>query len=424
MLMKADARWIPLADESVHCVCTSPPYWGLRDYDLPPSIWGGDPTCSHEWAEETHDGCVKCGALRGVFGLEPTPDLYVCHLIEIFRDVRRVLRKDGTVWLNMGDSFTSGNRRGHGTRLGYKQETNRGSLQLQNWRPPLPTGLKNKDLCLIPFRVALALQEDGWWIRQVNIWHKPNPMPESVKDRPGTSHEYVFLLSKRARYYYDNEAVRQPLKPKTFTTFGTMRKSKGADALGKVKAHNFGRGAMIRKPARAQDGQIAGANLRSVWKVATVPFAEAHYAVFPPKLIENPIRAGTSDHGACNACGSPYRRAIQKPERLNPKDYQGKHRSTDAHSRARRLLGHTRSARESTGAHDNPFRAPEHMGWEPACRCNAGVVPCVVLDPFVGSGTTVLVAEQLGRTGIGLDLGYQEIARRRTAKIQKKLVGW
>ena len=210
-LYHADARRIPLADESVHCVVTSPPYWNLRDYGLAPSVWGGDSGCPHYWSEgvvdpgaqssddksgakqpnaNRRDGmptsafCGECGAWLGALGLEPTVGLYVAHIVEIFREVWRALRKDGTCWINLGDSY-SGRRDGN---------------------------LKPKDLVGMPWRVAFALRGDGWWLRSPGIWEKPNPMPESVTDRLTTSHEYVFMLTKSgARLYWahlDRPGVR------------------------------------------------------------------------------------------------------------------------------------------------------------------------------------------------------------------------
>jgi len=236
-----------LEAESVHCCVTSPPYWGLRDYGLPPSIWDGDPACEHEWGDMMpahHPGqvqdnkavhpenaigqnkgsgsfCQLCGAWRGCFGLEPTPELYVQHSVQVFREIRRVLRDDGTLWLNLGDSYASGkgtcyNPGGGESSLG--NTTNPGKNKKQAGAYPLDrgnkstleaSGLKPKDLVGIPWRVAFALQADGWYLRSDIIWAKPNPMPESVKDRCCKSHEYVFLLTKSAKYYFDGEAIKE-----------------------------------------------------------------------------------------------------------------------------------------------------------------------------------------------------------------------
>ena len=241
---------------SIHCGATSPPYWGLRDYGLEASIWGGDPGCTHRWQpltsrpraggtgastlkmdgrslEAQREGAARaqqrqtrgavesafcrCGAWRGTFGLEPTPQLYVEHAVEVFEEFRRVLRDDGTLWLNMGDCYAA---KARGTDAGWDKcrLSNPGSLQKRQAAALRKTGerhrgkdfgLKAKDIVGMPWRLAFALQEAGWWLRRDIIWSKPNPMPESVTDRPTTAHEYVFLLSKSERYFYDAEAVRE-----------------------------------------------------------------------------------------------------------------------------------------------------------------------------------------------------------------------
>src|SRR6185369_9410822 len=216
--------------ESVHCVVTSPPYYGLRDYGLPPQVWGGDRTCQHRWTDSAHrfrttdepytensgvtgEGhehapfgsitcgtCGTCGAWRGSLGLEPTPELFVQHLVEVFAEVHRVLRDDGTLWLNLGDSYSSGGRE---TRAPDAKNAAR-AMEVR------PAGLGSKNLLGIPWRVALALQAAQWTLRMDVIWSKPNAMPESVRDRPTRAHEYLFLFSKGERYFYDAEAIREP----------------------------------------------------------------------------------------------------------------------------------------------------------------------------------------------------------------------
>lgn len=253
MILNADARSIPLADKSVQCCVTSPPYWGLRDYG--------------------HSGQI---------GLEQTPDEYVAQMVAVFREVRRVLRDDGTLWLNLGDSYSSGgmsNPSSKSTLGGGKDRGASGYLISRS----APAGLKPKDLVGIPWRVAFALQADGWYLRQDIIWHKPNPMPESVTDRCTKAHEYVFLLSKSARYYYDAEAVKEA-NSETSRTGGTYRTS-----ASKNKQKGNGHSGICR------EGFVIprnGRNRRSVWTVATRPYKGAHFATFPPQLIEPCILAG------------------------------------------------------------------------------------------------------------------------------------
>lgn len=314
-----------LSDQSVQCVVTSPPYWGLRDYGV-----------------------------DGQLGLEKTPEEYVENMVEVFREVKRVLKDDGTLWLNLGDSYNgaSSNRSGqNGYNDGRENRNKRYSVGGCK-------GLKPKDLVGIPWRVALALQADGWYLRQDIIWHKPNPMPESVKDRCTKAHEYIFLLSKSAKYYYNADAIKTPLKDQSIRrllqdiesqkgsdrvpgkTNGTMKavggkdwQSNMADSGLKIKGH---------KGYFDKDGNpICGpmANRKSVWKINTKPYKEAHFAVFPPELPELCIKAGSREGD-------------------------------------------------------------------------------VVLDPFFGSGTTGWVAQKLRRKWLGIELNseYIEIANKRLSQ--------
>jgi len=255
---RAVLRIIP--DESVHCVVTSPPYWGLRDYGV-----------------------------GGQLGLEPTYQEYVANMVEVFREVRRVLRKDGTLWLNLGDSYAPG--------AGKVGDRPGGGSQGDNWqgattspnRMPQP-GLKPKDLCGIPWRVAFALQADGWYLRQDIIWNKPSPMPESVTDRCTKAHEYIFLLAKSHRYYYDADAIAEPANPEHFGRYKydfTGSKPGQDDAMPNSYTIRL-KGARDFKETR---------NRRSVWEIATQGFSEAHFATFPPALIEPCIKAGCPKDG-------------------------------------------------------------------------------------------------------------------------------
>jgi DNA modification methylase len=339
-ILVGDARAVlaTLPAESVQCVVTSPPYWGLRDYGLPPTVWGGeDPGCAHAWGAEergrrkdllppsesssssrmgTDDRqgfgpptgghfCSRCNAWRGSLGLEPDPALYVAHLVEVFRAVRRILRDDGTCWVNLGDSYTAGGRGGHS-----------GLANLEHWgrvvppqgegnayvKPAVPPGLKPKDLIGIPWRVAFALQADGWYLRSEIIWHKPNPMPESVTDRPTKAHEQLFLLAKAERYYFDAEAIKEPdiTRPQQWLSNGyDDRRVPGQPPQSPGMS------------ARQAAGLGHGRNKRSVWTIPSAPFAEAHFATFPPALVEPCVQAGTSARGACPACGAPWARQVQ-----------------------------------------------------------------------------------------------------------------
>jgi DNA modification methylase len=348
-----------LPDESVHCCVTSPPYWGLRDYGIPPSIWGGETvmgktrTTERFYGDESRrfDGnhqkhaagafCRICGAWRGCFGLEPTYTLYVEHAVMVFREVRRVLRSDGTLWLNLGDSYNNTGKWGGGQNPGKHTITKSGDVPshtINRRRPPI-LGLKFKDLVGIPWRVAFALQADGWWLRSDIVWAKPNPMPESVADRPTKAHEYLFLLAKSQRYYYDREAIMELASLDTHARYARGRSDThkwadggpGNQTIAKTFEHMKNRppagwyqgsraaGSAPRdrrkpgvNPKCAEPGSgikqnssfsaavkdiVEFRNKRSVWTIPTQPFPEAHFATFPEALVEPCILAGCPEGG-------------------------------------------------------------------------------------------------------------------------------
>jgi DNA modification methylase len=310
-----------LDSESVHCVVTSPPYWGLRDYGT--GSWdGGESDCDHVAAEyrlgknlrnssvSTRGGaikiaevaarqfgqeCGKCGATRNdqQLGLEPTPAEYVAKMAGIFQEVRRVLRKDGTAWVNMGDSYANDGKWGGetGGKQFYLGEENRKRVG----REKRNTGLKPKDLIGIPWRLAFALQADGWWLRQDIIWAKPNPMPESVTDRCTKAHEYIFLLSKSERYYYDADAIREDCIA-GYRITPNAEAMVGRNAASTAMWRNVGdsRNAVQRGQDQTDSSRDLEwkRNKRSVWTVATQAYPEAHFATFPEELIVPCILAG------------------------------------------------------------------------------------------------------------------------------------
>jgi DNA modification methylase len=251
--------------ETVHCVVTSPPYWGLRDYGV-----------------------------DGQLGLEATPEEYVDNMVAVFREVRRVLRKDGTLWLNLGDSYVGG-REKLGSE-GAKQRTSAGATWSGN--DALATlkakvaGLKPKDMVGIPWRVAFALQADGWYLRSDIIWSKPNPMPESVTDRPTKAHEYLFLLSKSQRYYYDAEAIKEAGAGYGRSTGGF--RGEGAYTQGRSYDNSNGERVKGNTQGHSYEG---GRNKRTVWEIATEPYSEAHFATFPTELVKPCILAGCPEDG-------------------------------------------------------------------------------------------------------------------------------
>ena len=325
-------------EKSVQTCITSPPYWGLRDYGEDNQI-----------------------------GLEQTPDEYVAQMVAVFREVWRVLRDDGTVWLNIGDSYAGG---------GMK----------------IPEGLKQKDLVGIPWRVALALQADGWYLRQDIIWHKPNPMPESVSDRCTKSHEYVFLLTKSPKYFFDNEAIKED----GVIPAGT----KGAK--GSVERQNE-KGVNARPPEyKIYDGKR---NKRSVWTINTKPFKGAHFAVMPEALVEPSILAGIPQGGCCSTCRTPYIRDMRKGERVN---FEVRENTLNV------IPGRNKLSRLQSKAMES--RPKEMMGWIQSCECaESEPVPSLAMDPFTGSGTVAVVALRNNCNFIGTELNpeYAKIAERR-----------
>ena len=492
--------------ESVHCCITSPPYWGLRSYGV-----------------------------DGAYGLEPTLDEYIKRMVEVFREVRRVLRKDGTLWLNLGDAYAA-NR-------SYQVTDNKHIAVGNESAMVVTSGLKPKDLIGLPWRVAFALQDDGadvraleaidrvhdalldeyedepipnkvlgvldrlqseyaeakresWWLRSAIIWAKPNPMPESVRDRPTSSYEYVFLLTRSGQplywlhrdgkgsrvkpppdyryingatgeetvdppigwkgpdsdwhrvnlwrgrdYFYDADAIREPLAESSIARIpqasfwdqegGPKDHSNGVNPnrSARQSLENLARRSMGSQKADKQRGhgrrhagfndrwdsmskeeqQATGANKRDVWAIAIQPYKGDHYATYPEALCETPILAGTSEHGVCGECGAPWARVVERP--WVPHDAARQYGSANG-----QRLGKARDSLRARGEeHDNPFAGTVSTGWSPTCDHDAEVIPATVLDPFVGSGTTGVVALRHGRSFVGIELNpkYVEIARRR-----------
>lgn len=416
-------------------------------------MWDGDPDCAHEWGnieskrqtrnhlnknfnerwghgggqkkqEKQYEGnesssqfCVHCSAWLGCLGLEPTPELYVAHLVQIFAEVKRVLRDDGTLWLNIGDSYAGGNRGGNPDDSPFrKQATNKGSLVPPT---PIPPGsvLKPKDMVLIPFRLALALQADGWWLRSTIIWHKPNCMPSSVKDRPTTDFEYVFLLAKSKKYYYDADAIREPNANPKRTNYTP---GKRAYAEGNTEQCNDTRTRRNDGFEAYANGKVCnGRNKRTVWKVSTLPYKDAHFATFPPKLIEPMILAGSAEK-ACEHCGTAWTRVTKKVEfgraDTDSKLEDGIHERSGAKS-----LATKRQAYRAAGLESPPF--PITIGWQPSCDCpdNNGTGASVVFDPFAGSGTTLAEAKRHGRHYCGIEANpeYVMMIEKRIAETTK-----
>lgn len=341
LLVNANSLRLPLADESIDMCVTSPPYYGLRDYGTGAQL-----------------------------GLEESPEQYIENMVAVFREVKRIMKAHGTLWLNIGDSYAGS---GRGPTNGINQHGAVGAKHKNlsaetRWRGY--EGLKPKDLIGIPWMLAFALRIDGWYLRQDIIWHKPNPMPESVKDRTTKAHEYIFLLSKSRDYYYDAEAIREPS-----TEFHKDKRAVNGHALGGKydKRHSSAGKAGMFRP----DGMR---NKRSVWSIPTASYKGAHFATFPPALIEPCIKAGSSEKGVCPDCGAP----------------KG----------------------------DAGYTETKTLGWAPTCIHSAEPVPAIVFDPFLGSGTTALVARQLGRHAIGTDISFAYLHEQARARLQLEASYW
>lgn len=384
-----------LPDNSIDMIVTSPPYWGLRDY--------GE---------------------RDQVGLEPTPEAYIEVMVDIFRASLRPLTKHGTLWLNLGDSYAA--NRSYQVPDSKHVDVGNDMLSI------VPAGLKPKDLVGIPWRVALALQKSGWYLRSDIIWSKPNPMPESITDRPTKAHEYLFLLAAQERYFFDQEAVREPAE---WNRWGdqTNKKYEGTDSgAGWIKSktkHELMMKGRKSYPAGGTTGNRgadhikggsggmpsshpAGRNVRTVWTINTQPYADAHFATFPVEIPRRAISAGCPTE-VCTVCGEPRTRIVHRD--VAPDEIRLKDSTTLEPTEAQDFRIHQFSGQRYQEWRD--AHPPETVGWTD-CGHNA-YRKGVVLDPFFGSGTTGLAARELERNCIGIEInrGYCEIAAKRLQQL-------
>jgi DNA modification methylase len=395
-----------LPDASVQSCVTSPPYWNLRDYGV-----------------------------DGQIGLEASVDDWVRVLVAVFTEVRRVLRDDGTLWLNVGDAYVThppGNAAAKGARnerlangRGDNPAVQRKKLHGRKYSTN-PTragfgGLARKQRLGLPHRLVFALQAAGWWWRDEIVWGKRSPMPESTRDRSTQAHEFLFLLTKRARYFFDQDGWKEPV-----TGGAHMRVPRGWDTGS--GSHRQKRGRYGPKSSNAGDAFgdiVTRRNRRSVWMLSSEPFRDAHFATFPTKLVDPCLRAGTSVDGCCPTCGAPRRRIVRKGavdlahQRACGSDANGEY-----HGQATKLFAAARAenAAEVKARILAGMRERVTVGWAATCRptCAGGLpVPCTVLDPFAGSGTTGVVATARGCNFVGIDLSpeFAAIARRRIDKV-------
>lgn len=398
-----DLAFLPA--KSVHAILTSPPYLGLRAY-------AGDQDV--DWPEVVYAPMaglppVTVPAQRCALGGEKDPFAFIGHLLHCLREWKRVLRDDGVCMVNLGDSYNSDNsnmQNGGVERVGYKQGYDAIGRQKRRGGALAP-----KNLLLIPSRFALAAQADGWIVRADIVWAKGvsfladyagSSMPESVQDRPSRSHENIYLLAKQERYFWDRVAVAEESNggPKVRDRASNFKKTSGDDAHMRQHQGN---------PVIASDGTR---NLRSVWVINPRPFSAAHFACWPESLVDPMIRATTSERGCCPACGAPWARVVEKTANYEKRQDRGQVNGSPAQV-------------DSTGW--KPATVTD-LGWRPTCTCNAGhAIPCTVLDPFSGSGTTGKVAVRLGRRYIGVDLADDYLGdvtdARMGAGVQMELVG-
>jgi len=431
------AEW---PSDCIDFVMFSPPFWGLRDYgEEAESVWGGDESYGHEWGdkiphpqsksgkhtsdielgakdaqhqvrEEGDMGsfCQKCGAWRGQLGLEPDYRMYVQHLVEVGREIKRILKPSGSWYLNLGDTYS-----GSGGSVGHTPETkNLGRKTFEYGAFPTATITRDIDIpakckMLMPYRVALALVNDGWICRNDIIWLKPNPMPSSVKDRLNTTTERIFHFVKEKQYYYDLDAIREPFAESTKRDFeGGYGWNKGRKGHQLIEKGTHGAGG-ISDPnkTRRELHNPRGKNPGDVIEQTTQPFPEAHFAVYPPDLCEKPIKSSCPPK-VCPECGKPHEREVErsKVERERPNS------ETDRHK-----------AGGGIDAVPNDYAgvSVKRKGWKKTCNCPTDKTkPGIVLDPMCGAGSTLVKAKQLGRRYIGIEISeeYANITRERLRK--------
>lgn len=447
--VRACLRALPA--RSVHCVVTSPPYWGLRDYSIcscrqdrvqhATSTLDGSQAGTPEHFGAPDPACQKCAGTGHVAGMEeqigtepradclgwatgaPCGACYVCHVVDVFREMYRVLREDGTVWLNLGDTYSGGGGAPAAWNTPLEQTKKRALA------PALPKRLvevPSGNLVGVPWRVALALQADGWTLLSALPWVKSNAMPESTDSRPGKAVEDVFLLAKGTDHFFDMEAVKRP-----------AANTGGGSSFGKQRHSVAGTGSQSRTYDRPE---YLTRNFRSCdlyylslgFDVPAGKYHGAHFATFPPDLIRPMILASTSEFGCCARCGAPYDRVVMKDHAVFHGGTKGTPPGQSPQSDVRKQVDEyrdhsmrrNRNGIASTFDTDHGLVPSETLGWRRSCGCRTDKSAlCVVLDPFVGSGTTVATALELGRSGVGIDLSEEYLREHAVPRIEAAIRG-
>lgn len=464
-----------LPDESIDCCVCSPPYWGLRDYGHHNTIWDGDLACEHKWDrtssfkrtgghgvqdsntashfEISTNCCTKCGAWEGSLGLEPTFKLYIQHLLDIFKEVKRVLKKTGTCWVNIGDTY-SGSNCGKGdyrenkslqkdiyNKISPQSLSSRFSKwrrdgeggELDNTMTRIDTGIPIKSLIGIPERFTLAMTDELDFIRRNTIiWHKPNCMPASVSDRFTVNFEYLYFFTKTSKYYFEQSF--EPLKDVSIARLnrGVSEQNKWVNSADGQSPHNLSKPRLNIKHRKMEgtkyggDGKglhdhsgyfsadgtprfyPQGRNKRCVWTITTKGFPNAHFATFPEELIETPIKAGCPEF-ICKECGKAREKIFETD---NPKGITGRAGKPMVTNGV--VDTYDSKQRCEPGHNSTVYSSAKFKGYTD-CGCNVGYEGGIVLDPFCGSGTSALVALKLNRNFIGFEISqkYVDMANKR-----------
>ena len=416
-------------DESIDMCITSPPYWGLRDYGTEGQVWGGDENCKHEFESskrKLHSGswgkkdnvlphfknatvlnwevedrmCNKCGAWKGELGLEPTPDMFVDHLCDIFDEVKRVLKPEGNCWVNLGDTYAN---TGYGKGSGNMQHKNKQGAMA----PKVKCDLPQKCLVQIPSRFALEMTNRGWILRNEIIWHKPSCLPSPATDRFTVDFEKMFFFTKKKKYYF-----KQQLEP-IQGNYTNEKRPMGVLRQKTYENSKYVKAGMVEKSDKKISelkSKTEIRNKRAVWSVNTASFKEAHFAVYPPELIRVPIDAGCPEK-VCKKCGKAMEEIVERPS--NPKGIHG--RAGKPMVSKDGVVDTADGKRTIEPGHNSSVGTNAKLIGYTDCGCGDDFVPGIVLDPFFGSGTTAEVAMEQDKDWVGIELNpeFEKISKKR-----------